>query len=65
MWDSSKKEKNIGKQTQRRSKLFEKQTSFGEYKYNLFIKAKVDVGIQFSSVFEVTYSNTTIKKENN
>ena len=31
--------KIIGRNTQRRVDLFDEQTAFGEYKYNLFIKA--------------------------
>ena len=58
-----KKKKNIGSQTQRRSELFDEQTAYGEYKFNLFIKAIAHAGIELSNVFEVACSNITIKKE--
>ena len=55
--------KKNGGQTQRRSELFDEQTAFGEYKFNLFIKAISYAGIKLSKVFEVACSNISIKNE--
>ena len=52
-----KKKKNIGKQTQRRIELFDEQTSQGEYKVNLLIKAIVKANITLPKGFELVSSN--------
>ena len=47
-----KKKKTIGKQTQRRVELFDEQTSMGEYKYNLFVKAFEVANMSLPACFE-------------
>ena len=60
-----KKKKSIGRQTQRRSELFDEQTALGEYKFDLFIKAIRKAGIQVPKMFELPSSQTEQKKEDN
>ena len=52
-----KKKKIIGKQTQRRIELFDEQTSNGEYKYNLLVKAMEKAYIPLPKLFEMTTSS--------
>ena len=58
-----KKKKAIGRQTQRRSELFDEQTALGEYKYNLFIKAIRQAGIKLPGIFEVSSSAQNIDED--
>ena len=60
-----KKKKGIGRQTQRRVELFDEQTSEGEYKYNLFIKAIQKAGIPLPKLFEVPDSKSFTTFNNN
>ncbi len=63
-----RKKKLIAKQTQRRTELFDEQTAYGEYKYNLIIKAIDKAGIALPKIFEVinpneVFGNTQSKEE--
>ena len=60
-----KRKKHIGRQTQRRIELFDEQTAFGEYKYNLFVKAIKQAGIEAPKMFELAPTTNDQGKEKN
>ena len=60
-----KKKKAIARQTQRRIELFDEQTSNGEYKFNLLIKAIHYAGIPLPNGFEVVSQKYNVESNTN
>ena len=51
-----RKKKKIGKHTQQRSELFDEQTAYGEYRFDLLLRAMILVDINISDIFEHKFS---------